>query len=58
LFAEDGENVREDVILQLLGIRSGLGAKTAAKVYKNYSKFSAGKKEITDINLLPSATIK
>ena len=58
LFAEDGANIREDVILQLLGIRSGLGAKTAAKVYKNYSKFSAGKKEITDINLLPSATIK
>jgi hypothetical protein len=58
LFAEDGTNIREDVILQLLGIRSGLGAKTAAKVYKNYSKFSAGKKEITDINLLPSATIK
>ena len=58
LFAEDGTNIREDVILQLLGIRSGLGAKTAAKVYKNYSKFSAGKKEITDINLLPSVTIK
>lgn len=58
LFTEDGTNVREDVILQLLGIRSGLGAKTAAKVYKNYSKFSTGKKEITDINLLPSASIK
>lgn len=57
LFTEDGTNVREDVILQLLGIRSGLGAKTAAKVYKNYSKFSTGKKEITDINLLPSASI-
>jgi len=57
LFAEDGINIREDVILQLLGIRSGLGAKTAAKVYKNYSKFSTGKKEITDINLLPSASV-
>ena len=57
LFAEDGTNIREDVILQLLGIRSGLGAKTAAKVYKNYSKFSTGKKEITDINLLPSASV-
>ena len=57
LFAEDGTNIREDVILQLLGIRSGLGAKTAAKVYKNYSKFSTGKKEITDINLLPSVSV-
>ena len=50
---------REDVIIQLLGKRSGLGDKTAAKLFKNFDKYKQGtvsSSDEIDISQLPNAS--
>ncbi len=54
---DKSNNPREDVIIQLLGTRSGLGSKTAAKLFKNFDKYKQ-ETDSTDIDLsfLPEAS--
>ena len=55
----DGNNPREDVIIQLLGTRSGLGSKTAAKLFKNFDKYKQGNVSSSDefdLSQLPNAS--
>lgn len=54
---DKSNNPREDVIIQLLGTRSGLGSKTAAKLFKNFDKYQQ-QTDSTDMDLsfLPDAS--
>lgn len=54
---DKSNNPREDVIIQLLGTRSGLGSKTAAKLFKNFDKYQQ-ETDSTDMDLsfLPDAS--
>jgi len=53
LFDTDG-GVKEEMILQLLASRSGLGEKTAYKLATHYNEFVDEDEQITEIDYLPN----
>ena len=53
LFDSDGE-IKEEMVIQLLASRSGLGEKTAYKLATHYNEFVKEDEQITSIELLPN----